>query len=77
MLLEPDRPVSAELRYGRWTEIAGVRFPTQRANYHSGVKLAEMTEEIIHVNAGLTAQELAAKPADFMPEIPRKHEPKR
>ena len=71
-LANPDRPVAAEMRYGRWTEVAGVRFPTQRANYHKGVKLAEeTTEEAIRVNTGLTPKGLAAKPADFAPDIPR------
>ena len=76
-LADPSRPVSEEMRYERWTEVAGVRFPTQRANYHNGLKLAEITAEgaSIRVNVGLTAQELAAKPADFMPEIPRKRAP--
>jgi hypothetical protein len=72
-LANPDRPVAAEMRYGEWTEVAGVRFPTQRTNYHNGVKLAEeTTEEAIRVNAGLTPQELAAKPADFAPDMPRR-----
>jgi hypothetical protein len=71
-LATPNSPVSAEMRYGGWTEVAGVRFPTQRANYHNGVKLAEeKTQETIRVNVGLTRQELAAKPSDFEPDIPR------
>jgi|SRR5215472_4902149 len=76
-LADPSRPVSVEMRYEKWTEVAGVRFPTQRANYHNDLKLAEITAEgaSIRVNLGLSAQELAAKPADFMPEIPRKREP--
>jgi hypothetical protein len=69
-LADPDHPVPAELRYGKWTEVAGVRFPTQRTNYHSGVKLAESTVEgTIRVNVGLKPQELAAKPVDFAPDI--------
>ena len=67
----PEGPVAAEMRIEGWTEVAGVHFPTHRANYHSGVKVAELTEEAgIRVNAGLTPQELAAKPADFAPDIP-------
>jgi hypothetical protein len=69
-LADPDHPVPAEMRIEGWTEVAGVRFSTQRANYHSGVKLAEITEEEpIRVNAGLTLLQLAAKPADFVPDI--------
>jgi hypothetical protein len=70
-LADPDHPAPNEMRYGGWTEVAGVRFPTQRANYHGGVKLAEETvEEAIRVNVGLSPQELALKPADFAPDIP-------
>ena len=70
-LANPDQPVAAEMRIEGWTEVAGVHFTTQRANYHNGVKLAEMTEEeAIRVNTGLTPQELAAKPPDFAPDIP-------
>jgi hypothetical protein len=69
-LANPDRPVQAEMRYEAWTEVAGVRFPTKRANYHSGVKLGEINEAVIRVNAGLTPQKLAAKPRDFVPDIP-------
>jgi hypothetical protein len=71
-LADPDRPVAAEMHYEGWTEVAGVRFPTKRANYHNGVKMGELkTQEAIHVNSGLRPQELAAKPADFAPQIPR------
>jgi hypothetical protein len=67
-----SRPVPAEMRYVGWTEISGVRFPTHRVNYHSGVKRGEVTTEAIHVNVGLRPQELAATPADFSPDIPRR-----
>jgi hypothetical protein len=70
-LADPNHPVSAEMRYGGWTEVAGVRFVTDRANYHNGVKLAEETvEEAIRVNAGLKPQDLASKPLDFAPDMP-------
>jgi hypothetical protein len=70
-LADPNRPVPAEMRYGGWTEVAGVRFATQRANYHNGVKLAEETaEEAIRVNVGLKPQDLASKPSTFAPDIP-------
>lgn len=70
-LANPDRSVVDEMRYEGWTEVAGVRFPTRRANYHDGVKLAELTtEEATHVNSGLAPRELAAKPLDFEPDIP-------
>jgi hypothetical protein len=70
-LADPNRPVTAEMRYEEWREISGVRFPTRRVNYQSGVKRGEVTTGDIHVNAGLRAQDLAAKPADAAPDIPR------
>jgi len=71
-LADPDRPVPSEMRYEAWVETAGVLLPAKRANFHNGVKLAEETaEEDIRVNAGLKPKDLAAKPADFQPEIPR------
>jgi hypothetical protein len=71
-LADPDRPVPSEMRYQGWREITGVRFPTRRVNYHSGVKRGEVTTEDIRVNVGLRPQDLAAKPAGFAPDIPRR-----
>jgi len=71
-LADPDRPVAAEMRYVGWKELSGVRFPTRRVNYHSGVKRGEATTEAILVNVGLRARDLAEKPADFAPAIPRR-----
>lgn len=71
-LADPDRPVPAEMRYDGWREISGVRFPTHRVNYHSGVKRGEVTTEAILVNVGLRPRDLAAKPAGFAPDIPRR-----
>lgn len=71
-LANPDRPVPAEMRYEAWTEVAGVRFPTRRANYLNGLKLGAITDAAIRVNVGLKPQVLAAKPANFAPDISRK-----
>lgn len=71
-LADPNRPVPEETHYGEWREISGVRFPTHRVKYHSGVKRGEVTTEAIQVNIGLKPQELAAKPADFAPDITRR-----
>jgi len=68
-LANPDRPVPAEMRYEAWTEVAGVRFPTKRANYLNGLKLGEITDATIRVNTGLNPQVLAAKPGNSMPDI--------
>ena len=66
-----ERPVSSEMHYEGWTEVAGVRFPTHRTLYHNTVKVADMTsEEPLRVNVGLRPQDLAAKPADFAPDMP-------
>lgn len=70
-LANPDRPVQSELRFEAWTTVAGIRFPTKRANYHNGLKLGAITDATIRVNNGLSAEQLAAKPADFAPDIPR------
>jgi hypothetical protein len=59
------------MRYEGWTEVAGVQFPTRRANYHNGIKLGEITETAIYVNVGLVAQKLSTKPPAFAPDIPR------
>jgi hypothetical protein len=69
-LADPDRPVPEETQYGGWKEISGVRFPTHRVKYLSGVKRGEVTTEAIRVNVGLRSQELAAKPAGFAPDLP-------
>jgi len=71
-LADPDHPVPAEMRYEGWREISGVRLPTHRINFHSGIKRGEVTTEDIRVNVGLRLQDLAAKPADFAPDIPRR-----
>ncbi len=71
-LADPNRPVPAETQYGGWREISGVRFPTHRVKYHSGVKRGEVTTEAIYVNVGLRPQELAAKPVDFAPDLRRR-----
>jgi hypothetical protein len=71
-LADPDRPVQAELHYEAWTTVAGIHFPTRRANYHNGLKLGEITDATIRVNAGLTLERLAARPPDLAPEIPRR-----
>jgi hypothetical protein len=70
-LADPDRPVPAEMHYESWKEFSGVRFPTRRINFHSGVNRGETATEDIRINAGLRQQDLAAKPADFAPDIPR------
>jgi len=68
-LADPDHPAPAEMRYERWTAISGIRFPTQRVNYLSGVKRGEATTEAIRLNAGLRPQVLATRPADFAPDL--------
>jgi len=75
-LADPNRPVPAEMRYDGWKEVSGVRFPIHRVNYHSGVKRGEVTTEDIRVNAGLRKENLAAKPADFAPEIRMTNSPR-
>jgi hypothetical protein len=71
-LADPDHPVPAEMRYAEWRDVSGVHFPTRRTNYHSGVKRGEVTTEDIRINIGLRPQQLAAKPADFAPDMSRR-----
>ena len=67
-LADPSKPVAAEMRISEWSVVDGVYFATKRANYHDGVKLAEITtEEVVRINAGLKQEDLTAKPADFNP----------
>jgi len=69
-LADPDHPAPSEMRYEQWKEVSGVRFPTHRVNYQSGLKRGEVTTSDIRINADLRVQDLAAKPADFAPDIP-------
>jgi len=69
-LADPDHPAPSEMRYDGWKEVSGVRFPTHRINYQSGLKRGEVTTSDIRINADLRVQDLAAKPADFAPDIP-------
>ena len=71
-LADPGRPVPTEMRFEEWKDVSGVRFPMRRVSYHSGVKRGAVITETIRVNAGLRPQDLAAKPADFAPDIPRR-----
>jgi hypothetical protein len=70
-LADPDHPVPDGMTYEGWREISGVRFPTHRVKYLSGLKRGEVTSGDIKVNIGLKPQDLAAKPADFTPDLPR------
>jgi hypothetical protein len=71
-LADPDHPVQSEMHFHGWKEFSGVRFPTHRVNYHSGVNRGEITTETVRVNRGLEPKDLAKKPADFAPEILRR-----
>jgi len=68
-LADPDHQTPEETRYADWKEFSGIRFPTHKVKYHSGVNRGETTTETIRVNAGLSPEQLAAKPADFSPDI--------
>lgn len=68
-LADPNRPVPTEMRYDGWREVSGVRFPTHRTNYLSGLKRGEISDADIRINVGLRQQDLARQPADFAPDI--------
>lgn len=76
-LANPDHPVQREMHYEAWTTVAGIRFPTRRVNYLSGLKLGEITGSAIRINVGLTPQQLGERPPDFMPDVPRSPNEKR
>jgi hypothetical protein len=69
-LADPDHPVPSEMRYEKWKEVSGVRFPSHRVNYMSGMKRGEVTTSDIRVNAGLRVEDLSAKPANSAPDLP-------
>jgi len=71
-LADPNRPVPSEMRYEGWKEFSGIRFPTHRANYLSGLKRGEVITGEIKVNSGLRPEVLSAKPANFAPDLPRR-----
>lgn len=76
-LADPNRPVPAEMRLGQWSVFDGIHFPTKRANYHSGAKLAEeVSQGPIRINCGLRLEDLATKPANFAPVIPGREPPR-
>jgi hypothetical protein len=50
-LADPGHPVPSEMRYVEWKEVSGVRFPTHRLNYQSGLKRGEVTTSDIRINA--------------------------
>jgi len=70
-LADPDHPVPGEMRYEGWRETSGIRLPTHRVNYLSGLKRGEVTTAAIHINVGLQPKDLAAKPADSAPDLGR------
>src|ERR1051325_11070636 len=51
-LADPDHPVRPKCGMNDGG-FSGVRFPTHRVNYHSGVNRGEGTTEIIQINTGL------------------------
>jgi len=71
-LADPDHPVPGEMRYEEWRETSGIRFPTHRVNYLSGLKRGEVITADIHVDGGLQPKDLAAKPADSAPDLGRR-----
>lgn len=71
LLSKPDavHPHTSGMRFEDWTTVHGVKFASQRANFHDGVRLAEGTSTFIAVNSGLKVTDLAAKPADLKPVL--------
>jgi hypothetical protein len=70
-LSPPDaaHPATSGMLFEEWTAVKGVRFPTRRANFHNGARLAEGTTDFLAVNTDLKPAELAVKPADLNPVL--------
>lgn len=70
-LSPPDsaHPHTSGMRVEGWTTVNGVKFASQRANFHDGARLAEGTSTFIAVNGGLKVADLAAKPKDLRPVL--------
>lgn len=67
----PDaaHPATSGMLFEAWTTMQGVKFANRRANFHNGVRLAEITSDFIAVNANLKPADLAVKPADLKPVL--------
>ncbi len=70
-LADPNHPVPSEARVEQWRTIDGVKFPGRVSSFHSGKKVAEITEEEIRLNSGIKLEDLAAKPVDLKPVMSR------
>lgn len=66
---DPTHPAHSGMRFEWWTTVQGVKFPSRRANFHDGARLAEITADFIVVNGGLKQNDLAAKPSDLKPAL--------
>jgi hypothetical protein len=70
-LAPPDATHShtSGMRFEAWTTEHGVKFASQRADFHDGARLAEIISNFITVNGGLQAADLALKPDDLRPVL--------
>jgi hypothetical protein len=68
---DPTHPAHSGMRFEGWMTVRGVKFPSRRANFHDGARLAEITADSIIVNGGLKQSDLAAKPSDLKPVLRR------
>jgi len=70
-LAPPDNkhPHTSGMRFEAWTTVDGVKFASQRADFHDGARLAEITSNFITVNGRLKAADLALKPDDLKPVL--------
>jgi hypothetical protein len=68
-LADPANPQPSERRIEEWQVIQGIYFPRRIANFHSGVRLAEGTVEVMKLNIGLKSEDLSAKPLDLNPVL--------
>jgi hypothetical protein len=68
-LADPAHPVTSEMRFEKWETVGGVKFPSQRANFHDGARMAALTTEFLELNTNIKISDLAAKPANLKPVL--------
>jgi hypothetical protein len=70
-LSDPAHPMPREEVVSEWEAVQGLHFPRRWTVLRNGVRVAEALDATHQVNIGLKAAELAAKPADGKPVVPR------
>jgi hypothetical protein len=70
-LSDPARPTPSHEQAMEWETVQGIKFQRGWTVYRSGVKVAAALDARHTINTGLKQADLAAKPADSRPVLPR------